>query len=218
VVITHPHPDHFGGLASGGADLRVDEIWDTAAKKPHALGASPVVNMQDAWMSWRDAAAARGTRLRGPLDLCGDHDVGGAQIRVLAPCPDVDPSLGANDNSIVLMLERDHIRALFVGDAEHAEEARLLALPPAWLRADLLKVGHHGSRTSTGAPLLAEVAPALAVISAGARNRFGHPHPSTLATLDAAGIPTARTDRMGELRIQFRATGFDVDTMLLPPK
>lgn len=206
VVITHPHPDHFGGLASGAADVEVDEIWDTAGDRPPTPGASPVVGMQNAWLAWRDAARARGSHLRGPA--CGDHDLGGAHVRVLAPCPDVDPNLGANDNSIVLLLEHRGVRALFVGDAEHAEEQRLLALPTGSLRADLLKVGHHGSRTSTGLPLLGAVAPALAVISAGARNRFGHPHPRTLATLETAGVPAARTDTMGGLRIRLEPGGF----------
>ena len=175
-------------------------------------GASPVVGMQNAWMSWRDAARRQGARFRAPPELCGDHDVGGADVRVLAPCPELDANLGANDNSIVFVLHHRGVRALFVGDAEHAEEERLLALPAGSLRADVLKVGHHGSRTSTGPVFLRAVAPSLAVISAGARNRFGHPHPSTLATLAEAALPAARTDRMGALTIQLEPGGFILRT------
>jgi competence protein ComEC len=65
------------------------------------------------------------------------------------------------------------------------------------LRADVLKVGHHGSRTSSSPAFVAAVGPSEAVISAGCRNRFGHPHPSTLATLSAAGARIWRTDRDG---------------------
>ncbi len=212
VVITHPHPDHFGGLATGAVDVAVDEVWDTAGEVPPAPGTSPVASMQSAWMSWRAAARARGARFVALPDLCGDHVVGGAPVRVLAPCPELDENLGANDNSIVFVLAHEGVRALFVGDAEHAEEERLLALPAGSLRADVLKIGHHGSRTSTGPAFLAAVAPSLAVISAGARNRFGHPHASTLGTLDAAALPTARTDRMGALRVQLEPAGFVLTT------
>ena len=75
--------------------------------------------------------------------------------------------------------------------------ARLLADQPTRLRADLLKVGHHGSRTSTGARFVATVRPGAAVISCGVRNRFGHPHDVTLQTLAATGVMVARTDRPG---------------------
>jgi competence protein ComEC len=64
---------------------------------------------------------------------------------------------------------------------------------------DVLKVGHHGSRTSSSPAFLAAVHPSLAVISSGVRNRFGHPHPRTLAALAAAGIPVLRTDRVGAI-------------------
>ena len=67
------------------------------------------------------------------------------------------------------------------------------------MRADLLKVGHHGSRTSTSPEFLAAVHPSMAAISSGVRNRFGHPHPMALATLKAAGVEVLRTDRGGEI-------------------
>ena len=84
-----------------------------------------------------------------------------------------------------------------MGDAEHEEEADLLRLDPSRLRADVLKVGHHGSRTSSSPAFLAAVGAREAVVSAGCRNRFGHPHPFTLAALGAQGIAVARTDRGG---------------------
>jgi competence protein ComEC len=117
-------------------------------------------------------------------------------VSVLAPCPGVDPLTGANDNSLVVRIAYGERAVLLVGDAEHAEERHLLDARSS-LRADVLKVGHHGSRTSTSPELLAAVKPTLAVISSGVRNRFGHPHPTTLATLAASRVPVHRTDRDG---------------------
>jgi competence protein ComEC len=141
---------------------------------------------------------ARGVPIRHPSELCGPaRDVGGARVEVLAPCPSFDPDRGANDNSLVLRIRYGDRAALLVGDAEHEEENTLLATRPESLRADLLKVGHHGSRTSTGPAFLAAVAPEVAVISTGVRNRYGHPFPTTLETLAAAHVRIERTDRGG---------------------
>jgi len=93
-----------------------------------------------------------------------------------------------------------HRSALFVGDAEHAAEERLLATRWDDLPSDLLKVGHHGSRTSSTPAFVARVAPEWAVISCGVRNRFGHPARSTLDTLAETGAVVRRTDLGGEWR------------------
>jgi competence protein ComEC len=124
---------------------------------------------------------------------------GGATIEVLAPCPGYAPDAGANDNSLVLRLSYGKRAALLVGDAEHDEERTLAARFGRGLRADFLKVGHHGSRTSSSPALLAAVRPGVAAISAGVRNRFGHPHPRTLAALRERGIEALRTDRGGAI-------------------
>jgi beta-lactamase superfamily II metal-dependent hydrolase len=140
----------------------------------------------------------RGVPIRRPGELCGaPRSLGGARVTVLAPCPGPTPDAGANDSSFVIRLEHGARAVLLVGDAEALEEGALLRDHPAELRADLLKVGHHGSRTSTGAAFLAQVCPSIAVISSGVRNRFGHPHPTTLAALAARGVAVARTDRGG---------------------
>jgi competence protein ComEC len=141
----------------------------------------------------------RGVILRRPRDLCGAPRVaGGVTIEVLAPCPGYEPDAGANDNSLVLRLTYGRRAALLVGDAEREEERQVLARAGG-VRADFLKVGHHGSRTSSSPAFLAAVRPTFAAISAGVRNRFGHPYPSTLAALAERGIEVGRTDRGGEI-------------------
>jgi beta-lactamase superfamily II metal-dependent hydrolase len=119
------------------------------------------------------------------------------RLDVLAPCPGFDAARGPNDNSIVARFTYGTRAFLFVGDAEGAEEKDLLRSAPDRLRADVLKVGHHGSRTSSSRAFLSAVAPREAVISVGVRNRFGHPAPETLESLSTAGARTWRTDRDG---------------------
>jgi competence protein ComEC len=192
MVLTHPHPDHFGGLASTLPLVEVGELWDTGQGEER--GAGPT------YAALLAAARARGVPLRRPHDLCGaPRHAGGAVIEVLAPCPGYGPDASANDSSLVLRISFGRRAVLLVGDAEHEEERELLGRAAGSLRADLLKVGHHGSRTSSGPAFLAAVRPGLAAISAGVRNRFGHPHPIALGALAAQGIPVVRTDRGGEI-------------------
>jgi competence protein ComEC len=192
MVLTHPHPDHFGGLVSTLPLVEVGELWDTG--QGEALSAGP------RYAALVDGARARGIPIRRPGDLCGAaREAGGATIEVLAPCPTYGPDASANDGSLVLRISYGGRAALLTGDVEHEGERALLALAPGSLRADFLKVGHHGSRTSSSPAFLAAVRPALAAISAGVRNRFGHPHPSTLAGLEARGIEVLRTDQGGEI-------------------
>ncbi|MCW4034952.1 MAG: hypothetical protein NWF03_06270, partial [Candidatus Bathyarchaeota archaeon] len=95
-----------------------------------------------------------------------------------------------NDNSIVLKLQAGNTSFLFTGDAEEPAEQSMLVSSVCSLKADLLKVGHHGSYTATSQQFLDIVDPIYAVISAGLDNRYGHPHNETLEKLDAAGVTT----------------------------
>jgi competence protein ComEC len=207
VVLSHPHPDHFLGLASAleNGDVEVGELWDTG--QGESEGAGPVY---DAFLA---RMRARGVRIVRPRELCGTRAVGGASVDVLAPCPDVVGDRGANDNSFVLRVRYGTRSFLFAGDAEHAEEAELverLAVTDG-LRADVLKVGHHGSRTSTTPSFVQAVHPSLAAISCGVRNRFGHPSAVTLDTLDAAGVRVVRTDRSGSIVVKTDGTDLRVE-------
>jgi competence protein ComEC len=202
-VLTHPHPDHFTGLVSGLAAVRVGALWDTGQGEREGVGGGYAALLAQ--------ARARGVAVARPPEICGEREIGGARLEVLAPCPEATVERTPNDNSIVLRLSYGTRAFLFVGDAERAEEAELLK-SPARLRADVLKVGHHGSRTSSSPALLAAVRPSVAVISVGARNRFGHPSAVTLGALEGIGARVFRTDRTGAVTVTTDGTSLEVTT------
>ena len=195
---THPHGDHVGGCAPVVRALRVDAIADSGQRYAGR-----------AFVDCLRAAHERGVPVavvRAGMRWASDD---GVTLDVLAPSdpPIADGRDDVNENSIVLRLSYAHdgqvFRALFTGDAGQASEARLLASGTD-LRADLLKVGHHGSRFASQAAFLAAVQPRLALISVGRHNTFGHPAGSTLATLRAAGAAVYRTDTCGAVVIRIQ--------------
>lgn len=189
--MTHPDRDHCGGLVDVAAYLRAPSLWAAPGWSPTAcfgdLLGLPSVGWRPLW------AGARLT-------------VGRWRLTVLHPMP--GDRLGGNDRSLVLRAEAHGFSALLTGDLEQAGERRLLAaVPRHLLHADLLKVGHHGSRTSTGEALLDAVAPRLAWISAGRDNRYGHPSREVLDRLHRRGVRVLRTDRDGQIRLRVGRLG-----------
>ena len=213
-VLSHPHPDHYGGMAAVFATMPVGELWDTRQASVETPGSPPAALVQ--------LARLQGVRVRFPDSLCGHpRRFGGATVRVMWPCPHFDAGYGPNDNSFVLRIDYEGRRILFTGDIEAHAEASLLARDAGALRADVLKVPHHGSRTSSTEPFVRAVAPRLAVVSCGAHNRYGHPHAEVLERYRAQGVPVLTTPRAGGVVVRtdghallVEATGRAMDTPL----
>ncbi len=184
VALSHAHEDHIGGLAAILRDFDVRELW-TGATPPYP-----------SWDRLREEASARGVKVK-PLVRGGPFPFGGASVQVLAPSADyVTGNSPKNNDSLVLRLAYGRHSFLLTGDMEKQVEQELLA-GDLVRRADVLKVGHHGSRSSSTPGFLDAVHPAFAMISAGFENSYGHPHRQTVENLEERHVWTVRTDRSG---------------------
>lgn len=189
LVITHPDADHVGGVPELLRRFEVTSIAGPGTPRGQGPWREAVQHAQSLGIAWRRLTA-------------GDvFTLDGVGVRVVHPLSAPEPasdSKTANHRSVVLHVRWADLDLLLTGDADLAAEAQFAA---AVGDIDVLKVGHHGSRTSTGPALLAATRPEVALISAGRGNRFGHPHPSVLQRLEAAGIAQRRTDLEGPVRI-----------------
>lgn len=183
IVATHVDADHIGGLSGA---LNYASVG--TAYCPETTGTT------ETFQSFVKYLAQRGKQITVPT--AGEtFALGGAQVQILGPLHSAEDS---NDNSIVLKVSFGATSFLFTGDAERAEEQDLLNAGVN-LQSTVLKVGHHGSDTSTSYPFLRAVAPHYAVISVGAGNSYGHPTEAVLSRLRDAGVTTFRTDMQGEI-------------------
>jgi competence protein ComEC len=182
VAVTHAHSDHLGGMGAILANFRPRELW---------LGVdSPNPELEDLLQKAKQLGVSVVPHQAGET-----VELGGATIHILAPVPDPENHTGRrNDESLVMKIIYGATSALLEGDAERQSERQIAEEQP---QADLLKVAHHGSATSTIPELLGAVHPRFAVISAGARNVYGHPHLEVLTRLAEAGVSTYRTDLDG---------------------
>jgi len=190
VVLTHPHPDHARGLLAALTLLPVGEVIVPSA--------APRNEFLDEFV-----AAARRRRLPLRRVAAGDRlSAGGFAFEVLHPAGRVYLRSPENNGSLVLRSEIAGRTVLLAGDVEGWAERDLLEGASA-LKADVLKVPHHGSATSTSDRFLSAVAPRLALVGVGRRNRFGHPSAAVLSRLAAARVRTFRTDRDGDVALVF---------------
>ncbi|KGL43132.1 hypothetical protein EP56_07225 [Listeriaceae bacterium FSL A5-0209] len=184
LIVTHSDADHMEGLIDVGKAIQIKELiyaegGETKSIMKKALQALPGVPTKAilAGYSWAK---------------------GDATFQVLSP---TERGEGGNNDSIVISAVLDKKRWLFTGDIEKEAEQALLENP--LIKADILKVGHHGSKTSTTPAFIGKVQPAISLISCGVDNRFGHPRKETLDTLEAADSTIYRTDQKGEIIYTF---------------
>ena len=197
IAVTHGHADHSGGIPSLIENFHPKEIW---------VGARPLQKVVDEAGSHRIPLVAK---------RAGDQFAfGGAQIEVISPPADYVPkSDPGNNDSLGLRIAFGRRSFLLTGDMEAPMERRALAGDDP-LHADVLKVGHHGSKTSTTQPFLDSISPQIALISAGFENSFGHPHRDVLERLAREHAAVLRTDLDGLLSVRTDGDHLSMDTML----
>jgi competence protein ComEC len=186
VELTHAHSDHMGGMPAVLRNFRPKELW---------VGKNPHIPAYDALLK---EAQSLGVRVRS--FAAGDSfDFAGAHVEVLSPARDYVPGPEpTNDDSLVIHVTYEHTSVLLEGDAESRSEKHMLnPVLEKDLPSILLKVGHHGSNTSTIPPFLAQVHPSYAIISVGHRNPYGHPRIEVLDRLQEDHVLTFRTDALG---------------------
>jgi len=198
VVLTHPDYDHLSGLVSALQRYQVDNIiWngqESASKT---------------FTDWQEAV------LRGSArEFIGQRGLvikaGKARFVTLWPDESSVNQLqgGSNDGSIVLLLNYGLNKFLFTGDITSKSEKALVSRDIALLKADVLKVAHHGSKYSTSKEFLAAVSPQAAIISCGVNNFYGHPHEEVLSNLWESAIKVLRTDQKGDIIITSNGSDF----------
>lgn len=189
LIISHPHADHIGGMAYVVEQMDVRHV--IAPRVPESL--TPT---SKAYFSLLTAISDKGLKIK--TAKAGDYyDMeDGAGFTILGPVTPDENDL--NSNSVVLKFEYGEVSFLLTGDCETGEEMDILE-SGADVRADVLKLGHHGSGTSTGKAWLAAVSPRWAAISCGLDNSYGHPHREVLERLSAKGVETHRTDLEGTI-------------------
>ncbi len=212
LVVTHAHDDHIGGALSVLQALSPRAFWEPAFVTPNATYRATLDFLRRTALPWHRVQ---------PGDRWVLDDV---EIGVLAPDSAwTARQQDANETSVVLRIRYGAVVFLLTGDAERAEEEWILAnTERELLRADVLKVGHHGSKTSSSEAFLDAVQPRLGVVSVGAANSYGHPSPSTLRAFADRSIPLLRTDSEGT--VVFSTDGRDLvvrtgaERWVVPPR
>ena len=207
VALTHAHQDHLGGLTAILENFRVGELWIGRDVSSPALAKLEEIartrripiehELRGKFFSWDAVAGA----VLWP-------ETTGAEVSAPAK----------NNDSLVLQLRYRNRRMLLTGDAEKQAEKEILTENPAdALRADVLKVGHHGSKNSTSREFLEAVRPQVGIISAGENNAYGHPNSELLERLANANVRILRTDRDGAIHVLTDGTRLEIDCFAACP-
>lgn len=203
VIVTHPHADHEGGLPEVLLRYNVGTIYETG-----------VLGTSDLQASVAELARERGTEI--VLVSGGVLPLSYGALEIFAPNANLQNKKLDNLNaaSIVLLLTYGETSVLLTGDAPIDEEDEIL--DDIFESIDVLKVAHHGSATSTSGRFLDVVNPRYAIVSVGAENDYGHPHPATLGRLRTRSVETFRTDLDGDILITSTGREPSVESRPLP--
>ncbi len=186
ILLSHPHPDHYGGLAEVVRTFPIGEFWWNGQTFPH--------ESFDELLRLLQEKGTTKTLLRE-----GDHFTWeGIGVEVFYP-REVLRSRNINDNSLVVRLSQGEARFLFTGDIEKVGEETLSVFQKGEIAATVLKIPHHASRTSSSVPFIDAVRPEYAVASLGDGNPFGFPHPGILEKYERRNVKVFRTDRHGAI-------------------
>jgi len=198
MVATHPHSDHIGGLIAVLGAFQVQQIWDNGDKSDSST-----------YNEFMAAVQAEGAQVH--TGKRGDR-ITASSLTFLILNPRTLAGT-VNNNSIVLSFSYGTVDFLFTGDAEkEAEGAMLVAADMPVPDVEVLKVGHHGSRTASSKDFLAATSPEVAVYMTGVGNRYGHPHQETIAALAQIGAKVYGTEMNGTIDISTDGNTFTVHT------
>jgi competence protein ComEC len=201
LVVSHDDADHSQGLADVVRNFSVGEIW-TGTPAPEGLEMKDLVQAAN--------------RYAIPIKQVGRgaiFEISGAKIEVLWPITSAAKSGSDNNSSLVLRLVYGESEFLFTGDIEKETEAELTAIGTN-LNADVVKVPHHGSRTSSTESLVKAVSPRLAIIPVGRRSMFGHPHPEVVGRWRSFNADVRSTGENGTLTIETDGKEMNVRTFI----
>lgn len=199
LILTHPHADHLDGL------LEVLKRYDIGM-----VLESGVEHSIPEYQEWRELLQKKNVQILIARAGQKINAGGGVVVDILAPFEDYSGKLVKNphEGNVVSRLTHGETSILFMGDAERALEYRLFLEAPQFLDSDILKVGHHGSKTSSSEDFLKAVSPEVAIIQVGRKNRYGHPAEVVLDRLAAIGAKILRNDLEGDIRIESDGTNF----------
>ena len=209
LVVTHPDLDHYGGCQDVLERFEIKNVWYTGVDKSY----------DNQWKAWWYAVGDEGTTYR---DITGEEavEIAGVQLHILYPDHDVgiDPRIpgtqkepNGNNTSIVMRLDYGESSVLLPGDAEEeVEEYLLSAYESDILDVDILKLGHHGSDSSSILEFIEAVSPEHAIASCGYENKFGHPSRRVLKRLERTSSTVWRTDLQGDISVELRSSDFSI--------
>ncbi|MDR0517115.1 MAG: DNA internalization-related competence protein ComEC/Rec2 [Fibromonadaceae bacterium] len=196
MIISHPHDDHYGNAADILKEFPVKEFWTTACAQK---------SENSTWQNVLNAAKSNGVEIKNlhkGLNLKEEMFISKSEWNITVLYPDsLFCDKNQNDNSIVLKIHGLGKTLLLTGDLEKQGERELLPLD---IKSDILKLGHHGSKTSSTRAFLEQVAPEGTIISAGLKNRYKHPSKEVLERLDSLEIEHSATYEKGSIEIEFK--------------